>query len=83
MSGIGGYGAIVAYDAEMGETRFLEVGSRAPAALDPSILRPPTPNYKENRCGAPMVATPGNLNAWEAMSEEYGDLEWRGSSDPP
>jgi gamma-glutamyltranspeptidase/glutathione hydrolase len=82
MSGIGGYGAIVAYDAEMGDTRFLEVGSRAPAALDPSILRPPTPNYKENRCGAPMVATPGNLNAWEAMSEEYGDLEWRGLFGP-
>jgi gamma-glutamyltranspeptidase/glutathione hydrolase len=82
MSGIGGYGAIVAYDAEMGETRFLEVGSRAPAALDPSILRPPTPNYQENRCGAPVVATPGNLNAWEAMSEEYGDLEWRGLFGP-
>ena len=82
MSGIGGYGAIVAYDAEMGETRFLEVGSRAPGALDPSILRPPTPNYQENRCGAPVVATPGNLNAWEAMSDEYGDLEWRGLFGP-
>jgi gamma-glutamyltranspeptidase/glutathione hydrolase len=76
MSGVGGYGAIVVYDAEGGETRFLEVGSRTPEALDPSIFRPPTPNYQDNRCGAPVVATPGNLNAWEAMSEEYGDLDW-------
>jgi gamma-glutamyltranspeptidase / glutathione hydrolase len=77
MSGVGGYGAIVVYDAEEGEAHFLEVGSRTPAALDPAILRSPTPNYQENRCGAPVVATPGNLNAWEAMSEEYGDLEWQ------
>jgi len=77
MSGVGGYGAIVVYDAERGETRFLEVGSRAPEALDPSIFRLPTPNYQDNRCGAPVVATPGNLNAWEAMSEKYGDLEWQ------
>jgi gamma-glutamyltranspeptidase / glutathione hydrolase len=76
MSGVGGYGAIVVYDAEEGGTRFLEVGSRAPATLDPAIFRPPTPNYQEKRCGAPVIATPGNLNAWEAMSEEYGDLGW-------
>ncbi len=77
MSGIGGYGAIVVYDAREGEARFLEVGSRTPATLDPGIFRPPTPDYQENRCGAPVVATPGNLRAWEALSEEYGELEWR------
>ena len=77
MSGIGGYGAIVIYDAQEGETRFLEVGSKVPESVDPSIFRPPTPNYLENRCGAPVVATPGNLNAWETVSEEYGALEWR------
>jgi gamma-glutamyltranspeptidase / glutathione hydrolase len=82
MSGIGGYGATVVYDAERGETRFLEVGSRVPESVDPSIFRPPTPNYQENRCGAPAVATPGNLNAWETLSEEYGDLEWRRLFDP-
>lgn len=82
MSGIGGYGAVVVYDAGKRETRFLEVDSRTPAALDPSIFRPPTPNYQENRCGAPVVATPGNLNAWASMSEEYGDLEWDRLFDP-
>jgi gamma-glutamyltranspeptidase/glutathione hydrolase len=82
MSGVGGYGAVVIYDAKGGETRFLEVGSKVPESVDPSIFRPPTPSYLENRCGAPVVATPGNLNAWEALSEEYGELEWRRLFDP-
>jgi gamma-glutamyltranspeptidase / glutathione hydrolase len=77
MSGVGGYGAIVVYDAEEGETRFLEIGSRVPASVNPSIFRPPNPDYLENRCGAPVVAVPGNLRAWETLSEEYGELEWR------
>ena len=76
MSGVGGYGAIVVYDAEAGETRFLEVGSRTPASLDASVFRPPTPGYEANRCGARAVATPGNLNAWETMWEEYGEADW-------
>ena len=76
MSGVGGYGAIVVYSAEERRTRFLEIGSRTPASLDPSVFRPPTPGYAENRCGARAVATPGNLNAWEMMWEEYGEAEW-------
>ena len=76
MSGVGGYGAIVIYSAEERRTRFLEIGSRTPASLDPSVFRPPTPGYAENRCGARAVATPGNLNAWETMWEEYGEAEW-------
>ena len=76
MSGVGGYGATVVYDAESGKTRFLETGSRTPAALDPGVFRPPTQGYEENRCGARVVSTPGNLNAWETMWEEYGELGW-------
>ncbi|MDQ4064266.1 MAG: gamma-glutamyltransferase, partial [Actinomycetota bacterium] len=82
MSGIGGYGAIVIYDAEEGETRFLDTGSRTPEALDPSALREPTPNFIDNRCGAGAVVAPGNLNAWERMSEDYGELEWRRLFEP-
>ena len=76
MSGVGGYGATVVYDAEREETRFLETGSRTPETLDPSVFRPPTPGYEENRCGGPVVSTPGNLNAWRLMWEEYGEEEW-------
>ena len=82
MSGVGGYGAIVVYDAEEGETRFLDTGSRTPEALDPAVFREPTPNFIDNRCGARAVTTPGNLNAWERLSEDYGELEWRRLFDP-
>ena len=42
MSGVGGYGAIVVYDAESGETRFLEVGQQDPGGAGPrrSSARP-------------------------------------------
>ena len=82
MSGIGGYGALVIYDAEEDKTRFLHASSRAPATLDPTVFRPPTPNYLENRRNAMAVSTPGNVNAWKALSEDYGDLQWRSLFDP-
>jgi len=77
MSGIGGYGAMVVYDAKKGETRFLDSSGRIPAGINPDVFRPPTPNYLENRRGAKTVSTPGNANAWEALSKSYGKLEWR------
>ncbi len=76
MSGAGGYGAIVVYDAEEGKTRYLEAGSRFPASTDPSVFRPPTPGYESNRCGALTVSAPANVDAWEKLFEEYGELEW-------
>src|SRR3712207_1873516 len=77
MSGVGGYGAIVLYDAKEGRSRFFEIDSSAPAKLDSSIFHPPTPTYLENRWGAPVVSTPGNLKAWGALWEEGGGLQWR------
>ena len=82
MSGIGGYGAIVLYDAESGETRFLDTGSRTPAGLDPEVFHSSAPNYLDSRCGIRSVTTPGNVNAWAALSRNYGDLEWRRLFDP-
>lgn len=82
MSGAGGYGAIVIYDAQEGRTRFLDTGSRTPAALDPEVFRSSTPNFLDNRCGAKAVATPGNVNAWERLSEDYGELDRQRLFDP-
>lgn len=76
MSGAGGYGALVIYDAEKGETRYLDAGSRFPASTDPSVFRAPTPGYEANRCGAAAVSAPANVDAWEKLSGEYGELEW-------
>ena len=76
MSGAAGYGALVVYDAEKGQTRYLDAGSRFPASTDPTVFRSTTPGYEANRCGAPAVSAPANVDAWEKLSEEYGELEW-------
>ena len=76
MSGIGGYGTILVYHAGSGRVRFLNSSGRLPAGIDAAAYRAPTPAYLENRRGAKAVSTPGNLNAWEAMSKEYGTRPW-------
>ncbi len=82
MSGIGGYGTILVYDAMERMTRFLNPSGRIPASVDSDVYRPPTPNFRENRRGAKAVSTPGNVNAWQAMHDEYGVLEWRALFEP-
>src|SRR5687768_12272148 len=77
MSGIGGYGTILVYDAKTRRTRFLNSSGRIPAAVNSDAYRAPTPGYLENRRGAKAVSTPGNLHAWEAMSREYGTRPWK------
>ncbi|MFZ2052965.1 MAG: gamma-glutamyltransferase [Candidatus Aminicenantales bacterium] len=76
MSGMGGYGTILVYDAKGRRVRFLNCSGRIPAAVDSAVFRAPTPGYEENRRGPKAVSTPGNVNAWEAMAKEYGSLEW-------
>jgi len=76
MSGLGGYGTILVYDAASGQTRFLNPSGRIPRAVDSDVFRAPTPGFEENRVGAKAVSTPGNANAWEAMWREHGTLEW-------
>jgi gamma-glutamyltranspeptidase/glutathione hydrolase len=77
MSGMGGYGTILIYDAKKGEVRFLNSSGRIPAGVDSDAFRAPTPGYRENRTGPKAVSTPGNVRAWEAMSKSYGLLNWR------
>jgi gamma-glutamyltranspeptidase / glutathione hydrolase len=74
MSGMGGYGTILIYDASGRKVRFLNSSGRIPAAVDSDVFRAPTPGYEENRRGPKAVSMPGNVNAWEALSKEYGRL---------
>jgi gamma-glutamyltranspeptidase/glutathione hydrolase len=76
MSGMGGYGTILVYSVGENRARFLNSSGRIPMGVDPDAYRAPTPNYLENRRGAKAVSTPGNVNAWAAMSREYGRLPW-------
>jgi len=77
MSGVGGYGAMVIYDASKREMKFLDSSGRVPVTLNSDVFRPPTPDYQKNRVGAKSVSTPGNANAWEALSKSHGKIEWR------
>jgi gamma-glutamyltranspeptidase/glutathione hydrolase len=76
MSGMGGYGTILVWDAEAGEAHYLDASGKIPMAVDSDVYRPPTPNFQENRRNAKAVSTPGAANAWQAMSTRFGTLAW-------
>ena len=82
MSGMGGYGTILVYSVAEGRARFLNSSGRIPMGVNPDAYRAPTPGYMENRRGAKAVSTPGNVNAWAAMSGEYGVLPWNQLLEP-
>jgi gamma-glutamyltranspeptidase/glutathione hydrolase len=76
MSGMGGFGVTLLYDAEKSTLRCLDSSGRFPAATNADVFRAPTANYLQNRKGAKAVSTPGNANAWETLAKEYGKLPW-------
>lgn len=76
MSGIGGYGTILIYDAKSKKVRYLNPSGKFPAKTNTDLMRAPTPDYMKNRVGPKAISTPGNLNAWEKMHKEYGKMPW-------
>ncbi|MFC1530441.1 gamma-glutamyltransferase family protein [Gemmatimonadota bacterium] len=82
MSGVGGYGTIVLWDAGEGRAHFLNSSGLIPRRVDSDAYRAPTPGYMENRRGAKAVSTPGNAAAWESMWERFGSMEWADLFEP-
>jgi gamma-glutamyltranspeptidase/glutathione hydrolase len=76
MSGMGGFGVSLLYDAKKGTLRCLDSSGRFPAATNADVFRAPTAHYLENRKGAKAVSTPGNARHWETLSKKYGKLPW-------
>lgn len=77
MSGMGGYGTIMTYDAASNSTKFLNASGRFPVNTNTDLMRAPTENYMQNRVGPKSISTPGNLNAWADMHKKFGKVEWK------
>ena len=76
MSGLGGYGTILIYDAKEQQIRYLNPSGRFPVKTNTNMMREPTQDYMKNRVGPKSISTPGNLNAWEDMHKQYGKIQW-------
>jgi len=76
MSGMGGYGTILIYDAKEDKILFLDSSGKIPMGTNSDMMRSPSENYLRNRRGAKSVSTPGIVNAWYALSSKYGKSEW-------
>jgi gamma-glutamyltranspeptidase/glutathione hydrolase len=81
MSGPGGYGTILVYDAAGKRIRYLDTSGRFPLKSDSDLMRAPTPDYLKNRTGPKAISTPGNLNGWKELHGTYGSLPWSGLFD--
>ena len=51
MSGMGGYGTILVYDAKTGTVRFLDSSGKIPINTNSDLMRPPTADWEANRYG--------------------------------
>ena len=76
MSGLGGYGSTLIYDAQKKEIRYLNSSGKFPIKTNSDLMRPPTIDYLKNREGPKSISTPGNLNAWKEMHGKYGKIPW-------
>src|SRR5262249_58586432 len=56
MSGMGGFGVTLFYDADKQQSRCLDASGRFPQATNADVFRAPTPNFMENRRGAKSIS---------------------------
>lgn len=76
MTGLGGYGTTLIYDAQKKEVCYLNSSGKFPLKTNSDLMRAPTIDYLKNRKGPKSISTPGNLNAWKEIHTQYGKLAW-------
>lgn len=85
MSGIGGGGFLMYYDAETDETLILNSRERAPAGATPDMFLndngEPTP-FAERATGGKAVGVPGTLKGLENALEKWGTMSMEELIDP-
>ena len=72
MSGVGGVGIALIYDAKSGQNRVLNFSGRAAAAAVPEAF-----DARSKAFGARAALVPGNLAGWSALHRGYGALSWQ------
>lgn len=72
MSGVGGVGIALIYDAKSGQSRVLNFSGRAPGAAVPEAF-----DARSKAFGTRAPLVPGNLAGWATLHREYGALPWR------
>jgi gamma-glutamyltranspeptidase/glutathione hydrolase len=88
MSGIGGVGAGLVYDAKSGRVDVIDFGGRSPAALDPAdfpiiagadrdLFGWPAVKDNRNTVGPRAVVAPTEPAGLALMHRRYGRLRWR------
>ncbi len=79
MSGIGGGGFMMVYDAETGETTIVNSRERAPAGADPEMFLDedgePLP-FQERVMSGNSVGVPGTLRGLETAHEMWGTVDF-------
>ena len=88
MSGIGGCGYMVIYDAQTGTSRAVDFGVVSPKRLDPADYPTLPGGTDDDLFGWPLVvedrnvqgplsiATPGTVAGWALALERFGTLPW-------
>ena len=69
MSGMGGVGIALVYNAAEGKTRTINYSGHAPNDIDPSGMTRDDMEY-----GPLSMLVPGNIGGWLTMHDEYGTL---------
>lgn len=93
MSGIGGGGIMLVYQAHEDRVRAFDFGMRAPAALDPAdypivegedtdLFGWPLVKEGRNLRGATAVAVPGHVDGLATVLEACGSISWKAALAP-
>ncbi|MCG3088240.1 gamma-glutamyltransferase [Sporosarcina cyprini] len=85
MSGIGGGGFLMYYDAESGETQILNSRERAPAGATPDMFLDDKGNaipFAERATGGKAVGVPGTLKGLEEALARWGTMSMEELIDP-